>query len=569
MGFLPPYVALCAMVLAAVSFGARSANSFSIFEAINQAVTTHPGVGEATANRRATEAELRQTQSTLLPQVRLEARSGRAKFDNQDAIFTPPQNNRWVDSKEASVVVRQILFDGLFSINEIWRQAARVDAAAYRARERTELLALDAAEAYIDVIRYMRLVTLAGENVAAHRALLTNVQARFQGGRAGEGDLQQVRERVEAALAVQAQFRQQYDEARGVFRRAVGIEPHNLRTPTRLGGLPRSKDEALAVTLRGNPTIQAAQSDRDAAKHAFNGTAAAFVPSVAFEGRSSWGRNTAASFGDRTDNTAMVVATWDIFRGGQDAWRRSEMSERYSEQSMRHARLQRGAFESIDKAWAARTLTADRISALMRQIDADRKVIVAYQQEYELGQRSLIDLLNAQNQLFNASVSLQSTIAVAVFADYQLLAAMGSLLDYLKMPKPIDADPLVTRPLGIIPMKLPPVLWKVQPGSEPLNLGNQPQNLERGVIIRTRPNATFVQAAAVNSRWVNPNEGVTATAKQWLGLDSAVAASSPNQAAQPEAQDTVAQQQPVLSYAPSLQSSRPSLLFPTISGMLK
>ena len=123
------------------------------------------------------------------------------------------------------------------------------------------------------------------------------------------------------------------------------IEPHNLRTPGRLGRLPTSKDQALAVALRGNPTIQAAQSDRDAAKHAFDATAGAFLPSLHFEGRSLWGRNTATTFGDRTDMGANLVATWDIFRGGQDTWRRVEQSERWQEQSMRHARLQRGAFE--------------------------------------------------------------------------------------------------------------------------------------------------------------------------------------------------------------------------------
>ena len=142
---------------------------------------------------------------------------------------------------------------------------------------------------------------------------------------------------------------------------------------------------------------------------------------------------------------------------------------------MRHARLQRGAFESIDKAWAARTITGDRIAALRREIAAGRRVIDAYQKEYELGQRSLIDLLNAQNQLFNASVSLESTLAVAVFSDYQLLAAMGNLLDYLKAPQPIDAEPLPTRPFGPIPnYKLPPILLQLpSPGSEPLNLGKR------------------------------------------------------------------------------------------------
>jgi len=181
--------AVFALVLATPVGVLNAGNEFTIFNAINQAVTTHPGVGEATANRRATEAELRQTQGTLLPQVRLEARTGRSKFDYKDSIVPPLGNDRWLNSKEASVVVRQILFDGFSSINEIWRQAARVDAAAYRVRERTELLALDAAEAYIDVVRYTRLIALANENVAAHRILLGNVDARFQGGRAGEGDL--------------------------------------------------------------------------------------------------------------------------------------------------------------------------------------------------------------------------------------------------------------------------------------------------------------------------------------------------------------------------------------------
>jgi adhesin transport system outer membrane protein len=373
-------------------------------------------------------------------------------------------------------VARQLLFDGFASINEIWRQAARVDAAAYRVRERTELIALDAAEAYIDVVRYARLIALADENVAAHRRILSNVNARFQGGRAGEGDLEQVRERVQAAVAARAQFRQQYDEARGTFRKVIGIEPYNLRIPGRLHGLPRTKDQALAVTLQHNPTLQAAQSDRDAAKYAFHSTAGAFLPTIALEGRALYAKNTDTDFGKRTDVSGMVVASWDIFRGGQDAWKRAETAERYQQTTMAQARLQRAAYESIDKAWAARTITGDRISALRRQIASDRKVIIAYQKEYELGQRSLIDLLNAQNQLFNALVSLESTKGVAVFADYQLLAAMGVMLDYLKAPHPIDSEPLSNKPFGLIPYKLPPILIKApEPGSEPLNTGIVPR----------------------------------------------------------------------------------------------
>ena len=477
-----------------------AAEAFSIRDAILQAVQTNPGVGEAAANRRATEAELRQVQSTLLPQIRLEGRYGPNKFNEPDLIPPPQGNNQWLTGRSASVLARQLLFDGFTTLNEIWRQTARVDAAASRTRERTELIALDAAEAYIDVVRYTRLIAIAVENVAAHQRIFSNVNSRFQGGRAGEGDLEQAKERVAAAEAILAEFRQRLDDARARFRRAVGIEPHNLRNPGRLPGMPKAKDDALAITLRHNPTIQAAQSDSDAAKHGFHATSGAFVPTIALEGRASAGRDSDGVFGRREEYSGKVVATWDIFRGGQDLWRRNEMGERYIETGMRLARLQRDAFESVDKAWAARTVTSERIAALVRQVDADRKVIVAYGKEYELGQRSLIDLLNAQNQLLNGLVSLESTRAVAIFGDYQLIAAMGQVLSYLKTTHPIDAEPLATKPYGLIPLALPAIWIDLpHPGTpEPINVRRDaPLADPRNPMVPPAP----PRGLTVSSRW--------------------------------------------------------------------
>ncbi len=431
------------------------AQVFSIQDAIKQTITTNPGVSEAAANRRATESEMRQVQSTLLPQVRLESRLGKERIDQQ-IVPAPIGNANWRDSQQYSIVVRQTLFDGFATINEIWRQAARTDAAAMRTYERTELLALDAAESYLDVVRYIRLVELASRNLQAHREILRNVDQRYSGGRAGEGDLQQTRERVAAAEAALAGFRQNLDEARARFRKVIGLEPHNLRWPGRLPELPATKDASLAVAVRYNPTIRAAQADADAAKYGYRATAGAFVPSVALEGRGDTGQNYNNQLGRRDELSGKVVLSWDVFRGGQDLWRRNEMGERYIETTQRHARLQRDALELIDKAWAARAYSGERIGALNRQVTADRRTIDAYTKEYELGQRSLIDLLNAQNQVFSASVSLVSVQSLAIFADYQMLAAMGHLLAYLKEPHSIDAEPL-TLPFGFVPLRLAPI----------------------------------------------------------------------------------------------------------------
>lgn len=462
-------VGASALGLVAAAQPAAAKKGFSIIDAIHQAIQTHPGVNEAAANRRATESELRQNQATLLPQVRLEAEIGPHRMDRH-ITPAPASNGEWISGRQASVAVRQLLYDGFTSIYEIWRQAARVDAAAARVLERTELIALDAAEAYIDVTRYMQLVELASRNVQTHRGILSNVRARFEGGRTGDGDLQQAQERVSAAEAALAEFRQKLDEARGAYRQAVGLEPFNLRFPGRLRGLPVSKDDALAVALRHNPTIKAAGADAKAARHGFDATAGQFGPTISLEGRALAGVNTGNIEGRREEYSGKVVLTWDIFTGGQTSWRRVEMAERLTEQTERHARLQRAAFEALDKAWAARTITNDRAAALSRQVESARKVVAAYTKEYELGQRTLIDLLNAENQLFNALVSLVSTRGVAVFADYQLLATMGKLLEYLKAPEPAEAEPLSMAPFGLYPTKLPPVILRAPgPGPEPLS----------------------------------------------------------------------------------------------------
>ncbi|WP_038382015.1 TolC family outer membrane protein [Bradyrhizobium elkanii] len=476
------YTVIACLCLAATP---ACAEVFSINDALRQAMQTNPGIGEASANRRATESELRQTQSTLLPQVRIDASYGPEKFDQSPGFISPNiqaaptvGSGPWRNGSQESVVVRQLLWDGFSSIYDVWRQTARVNAAASRVKERTELLALDAAEGYIDVTRYMRLVSLAQQNVANHEKIFSNVNSRFSGGRAGEGDLEQARERVEAARAALAEFQRSLDDARAKYRKTVGLEPINVRFPAPLAGLPHSRDEALATTLRFNSTIAAAQSDADAAKHAFKATDGTFGPKFYLEGRATHYDNSypyVAAPGTPSitheDYSGKVVMSWDIFRGGQDAWNRSEKAERYTEATMRHARLQRDAYESIDKAWNARTITATRIGALTRELEAARKTITAYQKEYELGQRSLIDLLNAQNQFFNTSVSLTSARGVVVFADYQLLAAMGTLIEYLKAPPPVDAAPTDMLSIGLPRYSFPTLRVNLpQTGSEPLHV---------------------------------------------------------------------------------------------------
>ena len=210
---------------------------------------------------------------------------------------------------------------------------------------------------------------------------------------------------------------------------------------------------------------------------------------------------------------------------------------------MAHARLQRDANESVDKAWAARVITADRIATLELQTEAAARSSTAYSKEYDLGQRSLIDLLNAENTSFNAQVSLISARSVAVFADYQLLAAMGKLLDYIRAPHPVDAEPLgPPGTYGLIPVKIaadPDQHSAARPGAAQCRWAAHPAGDLRLCAADARPpDPVAVPGAGARAsadepapkvgfsdRWLDPTVDGEAPVLQLVPLDTAGATS--------------------------------------------
>jgi outer membrane protein, adhesin transport system len=418
---------------------AASDASIGLDESIRRAVRTNPRVGEAAANRRAVEQEVRQVQGGLLPQIRLRAEGGYERTRRYDAIVTP-EANRWRPmGGEAELVLRQLLFDGGATISEIYRQVARADSAAWRTMERAELIALDTAESYIDIVRFAESIGMAQRNVARHLELQRNVQARFSGGRAGSGDQQQVRERLEGARAVLAELQIRLADAKAAYLRSVGIAAHNLRAPRRLAGLPRSPREALDLAVAANPSLLAARSDVRAVEYQFDAARGAYLPTVAGEVRGTAGSNSSTINGRHDEASAKLVMNWQLFDGGSTVARRTEIAERVGEAQLRYSALQRITRESIDKAWGVREFSGARLTALSSQVQAADRVIRAYRSEYELGQRSLVDLLNAENSFFNAQLSLAAARGLAVFADYQLSAATGQLLRQVRAEAPAEA----------------------------------------------------------------------------------------------------------------------------------
>lgn len=424
-------------VLCVLSLPLSAASALTLKEAVEHTINTNPGVGAAREARRASGYELRQAQGRLLPSVSLSGDVGYQKVDRPNGLAAT-RNDRWRERREAIVTVRQILFDGWNRANDIYKNAARLDASALRLYETSETRGLSAVEAFIDVVRHRKLLVIARENAARHRRILSLVNSRQRGGKAPMSEVVQARERLIAARAVIAEIQQALSDANAKFKRVVGLSTRNLGGVGYPRRLPRSKRDAVKIGTDNNPTIRAAQADADAAKHERDQAVSSYMPEVALEGRGSFGNNIGGTPGRNNDLTGKVTLTWNIFDGFIRTNRYKALSARHREALHRLDDRSREIVEGIEKAWAAYAIGTQRVRLFRSQVNASRKVVRAYKDEYELSKRSLLDLLDSENSLFSSQFQLISIQAVSFFSAYQVMASMGQLLASFNIQAPAE-----------------------------------------------------------------------------------------------------------------------------------
>ena len=398
----------------------------SLADTVQYTVRTNPEVLQSAANRRAIDFELRQAKGLYFPQIDLRAGVGPEWSDNTSV------NSTTMTRYESRVTLQQRLFDGFETQSEKERQAARIDAAASRVRERSEFLGLNAAEFYLDVLRTTAIVEQAVANVQAHRRVLGAVQTRFRGGQSGIGDVHQAEARVANSEATLITSRRNQREAVIRFTRVVGQEPEDLVRPAMDESvLPGSSFEAVEIGIQNNPVIKLAQADVDVSKAEISATKVDFWPVANLEISASRNRNLDGIRGDNNDASALVVLSYNLYRGGIDEAEKFEFVERHAESLERLATLKREVAEDVRQSWNAMTKERERLGALNDQVAADEKVVITYRQEFQIGQRDLLDLLDSENELFNSRVQAITADYVAQFGGYRVLASMGQLLNVL------------------------------------------------------------------------------------------------------------------------------------------
>ncbi len=434
--FLRVGLGLAAISVVAALQGAATATTLP--EAVRRAVTTHPSVEASRANRRATGWDLEASRSRLLPRLDLSGDAGAQYVDQPNGIAVD-ENAEWRFRRKATVTVSQIVFDGWERANDVYRNAARLDAASLRVLERSEALGLDAVEAYIDVRRHAAILAIARQSRQRLTGILGLVRQMSSGGKAPRSDIDQANERIAAADTVIVQIEQALEETKAKYRQVVGIEAQDLQRVGYPAGLPPTREAAYRQALRFNPSIQASGADVDAAAFALEQAKSSYYPIISLEGDASYGMDVDGTPGKDVDVTGKVVLSWNIFEGFGANYREQAQFERLTQAQFEQQATERLTREAIDRAFAAYRIGGERVSVAQQQVAATNRVLRQYQDEYKLGKRSLLDLLDAESSSFNSQFQLTSAQAVRLFAAYQLMATMGRLLSSMDVGAPPES----------------------------------------------------------------------------------------------------------------------------------
>lgn len=407
-------------------------------QVVEQAILTNPEVRARFHEFRSSLEGQNVARGALLPQVSAQGWSGREWRNNvQD---TPSYH--W-NRPGYSLELRQLLFDGFSTLNGVKQLGFEKLAGYYELIAATDSLAGQSVDAYLDVQRYREMELLARDNVAVHEATLEQLRERQESGVGRGVDLEQAHGRLSLAQTNLMTESNNLNDVVQRFRRIVGESPAQVLPAVSDAGrlLPGTETKDFAPALRRNPSILAKQSLVHAAEAGKDAAMGRHMPTL--ELRASTGRDReqpVAAYRDVQSTRVQLMLSYNLYRGGADQAKvRQTIAQRYAATDVRDYTC-RNIQQELALAWGNIARLRAQMPFLREHEAATARVRVAYRQQFQIGQRSLLDLLNTENELFDARRALVNGTYDLKKAEYRWLTLSHGILPALGLSQPHEND---------------------------------------------------------------------------------------------------------------------------------
>ena len=412
---------------------AQSSGVITLEEAVKVAVNSNPEIAQAQYNTEAIQFERKQAQGLYAPRVDLDASAGVRHLNNvsRRGLNIADQT---LYPRSVGAQAEWVALDFGRRRGELMRQSARVDGASLRVVERSEFIALQVSRQYLDLMLQQRILAASQDNVAFHQTLVGDLTTGVKQGSISIADQQQAEERLQAALVRQTEAEQGVAEAQISLRRLSGLDITQAKLPaTLVEQLPASIDEAVGLARTNNPLVREAEADVDAAHGMADSAKGDLYPRVGVQVNGRYGGDIDGFRGETKDVQANAFLRWNVFDGGINRAKYQEMVRRASQARYRLYDVSRQAEEDVRKAWTSLQTQTVVTGQLDKQSRVSDDLLLSYRSQFNVGRRSLLDVLDAQNTRYNVQVRLETARFSQMFARYQTLAATNRFLTALQV----------------------------------------------------------------------------------------------------------------------------------------
>jgi outer membrane protein len=433
-----------ALVLAATAV----ARADTLEDALSRAYRANPNLNSGRAGVRAIDESVPQALSGLRPRVSGDARLGvedrrnvanSIDVDNYDPAtrkFTQATQAGRGTPRGAGLSVEQPLFDGFKTYNATRSAQSGVFAARERLRLLEQRVLLETVSAYMDVLRDTAALRLQDSNVDVLTEQLRQTRERFAYGVVTPTDIAQAQARLSAAQALRQSARAMLETSLGRYRQNVGVEPRKLSPAQGVDRLlPKSREEAEGVAALEHPVVLAALQDADTADLDIRVTEGDFMPQLSVVG-SVFTQSDIDGRGNRAVGGALVgKLSVPIFDGGKTPSRVRQAKEIAGQKRLDADAARAEVMALVRANWSSWQAAKTIVTSAQTQIDAASRALYGVREEAKAGQRTTLDILNAQLELLNARLALLSAQRDRVVASYALLGAVGRLsAERLRLP---------------------------------------------------------------------------------------------------------------------------------------
>ncbi len=414
------------------------AQAISLEKAVKEALQTNPELQEQNQQFLITEHRVEQANSGYKPSLDLRAATGRQRTKS---AFSTGGQAVGLTPIESSLVFTQPLFEGFKTTHSVASSEAANRAERLKTLSKAEQISLQVAQAYLNVLKTKEIVKLAERNLKVHNELYQQIKARFNKGASDKADMTQVEGRIALANSNYLASVNNYEDAKANFEAVAGFPAEGFVRPSVNASLiPESKKQGLNIAAKEHPQILSSRQSVKSSQENFESAKSPYMPKLDLELSGRWNEDDNGVKGSNNELAALVVLNWNLYQGGYDSAQRKVALSQVDASKSASNKVLRQVLQEIKLAYAALESTKRQKRFRQEHVVFSKESRRLYQLQFNAGKRTLLDVLNTENEVFNSSTAFVESDYAYLSAQYRIITATGRMLSAINLRSPWDAD---------------------------------------------------------------------------------------------------------------------------------